>query len=188
MLFEVATAVGEQLLSTPDVDWDSALKAAVIRQRRHFDAKIPSSLSKADLDAAIGVANNLAFMLDSVSRSYGELSMSPRIPGYQWISSGNGDFSAGLALIEVKCTSKRFSASDYRQVMMYWLLSYASAVEGRGAEWTHGVLLNPRLNRLVSFRFDDIVMLLGAGRSKVDVLEYFTSLIGDHNFRMLSSI
>lgn len=189
MLFEIAIAAGEQVLKGCEIEWESCLDVAVKRQRRHFDAKIPNELTDADKEVAIRVANNLASMLDAITKLYGDqLTFSPLIPGYQWIASGSGDFAVGQNLVEVKCTQKRFSASDYRQVVMYWLLSYASSVEGRGHEWSHGILLNPRLNRVVALPFDDIIKVIAAGRSKVDILQLFSSLAGDHAFRMLSSI
>lgn len=188
MLFEIAVAAGQQLVDgSKAVDLDSALDVAMERQRRHFDAQIPEKLTDQDKDIAILVAENLAKMLDKVRvDSGGRLVSSPVIPGYQWIASGNGDFAIGSRLIEVKCTNKPFSASDYRQIMMYWLLSYASSVEGRGSEWSDALLLNPRLNKVVEIPFGDVIKVIGAGRTKVDLLELFSSMIADHSFRLLA--
>jgi hypothetical protein len=96
------------------------------------------------------------------------------IPGFQWIASGVGDFSVGSTLIEVKCTGKRFSSSDYRQILMYWILSYAAAIEGGTQEFSEGILLNPRLNFILRLPFKELTALLGAGRSKVELLEVFS--------------
>lgn len=57
--------------------------------------------------------------------------------------------------------------------MLYWLLGYAAAVENRGQEWLEGILLNPRLGRYVSFKFDEILHVIGAGRTKVEALQLF---------------
>lgn len=81
-------------------------------------------------------------------------------------------------LIEVKCTAKRFSSSDYRQVAIYWLLSYAAAIEGRGEEWRDFVLLNPRSGMKVSMRFDSFLSVISSGRTKVDILQLFQALVG----------
>lgn len=191
MLFEVAVAAGEQLLAGHAmIDWDTCLEVAVCRQRRHFDAKLPDALSATDKEAASWVAKNLVTMLSQIRAVVGSetLVRSPRIPGYQWIASGVGDFSVGTRLIEVKCTNKHFSSSDYRQIVMYWLLSYASSVENGAPEWSEGILVNPRLNYIVTLSFDDIISVIGAGRSKIDLLELFSSMVGDHIFRMLASI
>ena len=102
----------------------------------------------------------------------------PRIPGFEWISSGNGDFSIGHTLIEVKCAAKRFSSADYRQVAIYWLLSYAAAIEGRGEEWKHFVLLNPRNGEKVSMSYESFLAVISSGRTKVDILQLFQSLVG----------
>jgi hypothetical protein len=80
-------------------------------------------------------------------------------------------------LIEVKCTNKHFSSSDYRQIVIYWLLSYFSAIERDDEEWSHGVLINPRMNLSVRFSFDELIRIIAADRSKVDILELFSSMI-----------
>lgn len=183
MLFELAVAVGEQSLDAREqVDWEGALASAVARQRRYFDAKLPARLSAEDKAIAEHVGENLAIMIEDIAGD-GPIARSPVIPGYRWVSSGHGDFSCGSTIVEVKCTARPFGAADYRQVLMYWLLSYAASVEGRGAEWSNAILLNPRRAQLVSFSFDELVAAVGAGRSKVDLLELFSWLVGDHSSR-----
>jgi hypothetical protein len=183
MLFELAVAVGERLAEGDSFNWETCLNVAIVRQRRHFDAQIPAALSDADRVAALAVAENLATMLETVRADAGDapLLSSPRIPGYQWIASGVGDFSAGPSLIEVKCTRKHFSASDYRQILMYWLLGYAGSMEGDSTDWTDGILLNPRLNLVLRLPFDEIVAVTAAGRSKVELLELFSSMVSNRN-------
>src|SRR5262249_43734956 len=136
-----------------------------------------------DLDkrAALRVAKNLIVMLDYVRVEMGgeAIRRAPGIPGYQWIAAGVGDFAVGTTLIEVKCTNRRFVSGDYRQILIYWLLSYSAAVESGAPEWSHGVLMNPRLNLLVKFSFNDLVGLVGAGRSKVELLETLGVVIAD---------
>jgi hypothetical protein len=191
MLFEVAIAAGEQLLQKNDaIVWDTCLDVALTRQKRHFDAKLPESLSLADKAAAEWVARNLVVMLNTIKVGANTelLVQSPAIPGYQWIASGTGDFSIGTKLIEVKCTGRHFSSSDYRQIVMYWLLSYASSVENDTPEWTEGILMNPRLNHVVRFSFNKIIGIIGAGKSKVELLELFSSMVGDRYFHKLDSI
>lgn len=191
MLFEVAFARAEQLIAGLEhANWDSCLITAVERQRQYFDAVMPEVLTQPDEIVAEWVAKNLFSMLSYIQTKTGEHSVirSPVIPGYQWIASGYGDFSLGTRIIEVKCTNKHFSASDYRQILMYWLLSYASSIEKSTFEWTTGFLINPRLNYLLELSFSEIVPVLGAGRSSVEILELFSSLIGEHTLRMLKSI
>lgn len=62
---------------------------------------------------------------------------------------------------------------------MYWLLSYAASVEGKAEEWKSGVLLNPRLNSYVDIDFQELVNLTSGGRSKVELLELFSSVISE---------
>jgi hypothetical protein len=188
MLFEVAFVRGEQLISGITIaDWDDCLTTAIERQRRYFDARLPEKLSEADKKVADWTASNLVKMLNYI-KSFsdgGALVKSPQIPGYQWISSGVSDFSIGTNLIEVKCTNKRFSASDYRQIMMYWLLSYASLVEKGTPEWINGILINPRLNYILEVPFNNIIAVAGAGRSKIEILEIFSSMVGEDTLRMM---
>ena len=191
MLFEVAYARGEQLLrGATGADWHECLAVATRRQRRHFDADIPISLVDSDKSIAEKVGRNLASILMQLEPRYPTSKMveAPKIAGYQWIETGEGDFSVGTTLVEVKCTNKNFGAGDYRQVLMYWLLSYASAVEHGSTEWTKCVLLNPRLNKFIEFFFSDLVHITGAGRSKVEILELFSSIVGKDTLRKASEL
>jgi hypothetical protein len=188
MLFEIAIAAGEQLVDGNNaINIADAIELAIRRQKRHFDAKIPQNITAVDEAIIDRVANNLVRILKDVGGGLdAEIIRSPHIPGFQWISSGSGDFAIGSRLIEVKCTNKPFSSSDYRQIMMYWLLSYASSIEGGAPEWSDALLVNPRLNTVVEVNFDEVIQVVGAGRSKVDLLELFSSMIGDHALRMTS--
>lgn len=182
MLFEIAVAAAEQLVERKgSIDWDFCLKVAAKRQREYFDARVPEALSDADRTASLQVAQNLVVMLQEFQRECeGEdLVRAPVISGYQWISSGAGDFSIGTTLIEVKCTNKHFSSSDYRQMLMYWLLSYCAALESGNQEWSIGILANPRLNVFVKFSFDELVDIAGGGKSKVDLVELFAAVLGN---------
>lgn len=191
MLFEVSVAVGEQLITgSPSVDWDVCLAVAVARQRRHFDAQVPHGLSPSDRTAALAVAQNLATMLRQQAANTGaaeQLVRSPPVPGYQWVASSVGDFSVGSRLIEVKCTNKYFSSADYRQTIIYWLLSYAHSVETGAQEWSEVTLMNPRLNFVVTMPFNEIITVAGAGKSKVDVLARFSAMVGERNSRRNTS-
>ncbi len=80
--------------------------------------------------------------------------------------------------MEVKCAAKRFSSADYRQVAIYWLLSFAAAVEGHGEEWRNFILLNPRSGEMVKMTFDAFLSIISSGRTKVDILQLFLSLVG----------
>lgn len=182
MLFEVAVVVAERIAEGDDaVDWDMCLDIAVKRQREHFDAIIPERLTDIDKEVSFRVAKNLIIMLEYMRAELGSaiIQRAPVIPGYQWIASGAGDFAVGTILIEVKCTNRRFVSADYRQILAYWPLSYSAAIESGKQEWSDGVLTNPRLNLMVRFAFNDIVRLVGGGRSKVDLLEILSVVIGE---------
>jgi hypothetical protein len=179
MLFELGFAAGEMLISVGFVEWSRCVERAVQRQRRHFDARIPASIPKHDREVALRVGENLAAMLRFLrgNNDHAEITLAPSIPGFQWIASGHGDFAIDRTLIEVKCAASNFSAPDYRQLAMYWLLSYASAIENNDHEWSEGVLLNPRTGRYLAFRFDEFLRVVSAGRTKVDILGLFASMV-----------
>lgn len=185
MLFELGFAVGESLITCNSVDWAEVLDLAVTRQRSHYDAKIPQALDDSDRAVAEIIGSNLDRVLHELAEDQ-SIECTPKIPGFQWISSGVGDFSYGRTLVEVKCTGRRFGASDYRQILMYWLLSYAAAIEGRGFEWIDGVLINPRRNEVVLLKFDQLISTVAAGRTKVELLELFSWLVGDYGGRSVA--
>ncbi|MDR5875890.1 hypothetical protein [Vreelandella gomseomensis] len=183
MLFEVAYVRTEQILmGNSDENWDLYLKAALNRQERYFDAELPESFTEHDLGVARAASNNLVFALDKFKEWSGfSVELSPTIPGYQWIAEGQGDFSLGATLIEVKCTSKNFGSADYRQLLIYWLLSFAAAIEGKSKEWKSFVLLNPRSNKYIELEFDELISFSAAGRSKIEILELFNSIVSDQS-------
>jgi hypothetical protein len=182
MLFELGYAVAESLLRTNEICWENCFETALRRQRAFYDAKLPTSLSRTDKTIAEIIGKNLALAVKQQAEALNEqLIFGPLIPGLEWISTGRGDFAAGRVLIEVKCANKRFSASDYRQVAIYWLLSYAASVEGRGEEWQQFILLNPRLGFKVTYNFDSFLSVISSGRTKVDILQLFMSLVGSRH-------
>lgn len=179
MLFELGYTIGERLITGAEIDWAECFDVTLKRQRDFFDAKLPDQLDAGDQMLAEIVGRNLSTELKAMSlKGDTAIVLRPSIPGFEWISSGYGDFALGYTLIEVKCTAKRFSSADYRQVAIYWLLSYAAAIEGRGEEWLHFVLLNPRSGEKVSMRFDSFLSVISSGRTKVDILQLFQSLVG----------
>ncbi len=186
MLFEVAYARAEQILGDAPEDWDKCINIALNRQSRYFDADLPEKLSSLDLSIAKKTAVNLVKSIKFLHNQHNNTKIvhSPLIPGYQWVAQGNGDFSIDRTLIEVKCSSKNFSSSDYRQLLIYWLLSYSSSIEGKGEEWSSGILLNPRLNKFIEIDFDELIKMTGAGRTKIEILELFSSIIGDYAYKV----
>lgn len=190
MLFELSFALAEQLFTTDnDLDWNLALDVAVERQRKHFDAKIPKQITNDDKKAAEAVARNLHQIIielipDTDTRTNLFVS-APKIPGFQWIASGNGDFAFGDTLIEVKCTDRNFISADYRQILIYWLLSFASKVNKDGNEWDRCILINPRRNVMLDIQFDEMIQTCSAGRSKIEILELFSSIVGDYALKSI---
>lgn len=182
MLFEIASAVAESSLVGGCLpSWDVLLLSAVAKQRLHYDAEIPLILAEGDKVVAKVTGENLvrglASLAGSKSLPLSDVVIAPKIPGYGWISSGVGDFAVGDCLVEVKCSAKNFSSADYRQVLMYWLMSYLYAIETNSTEWKSCVLINPRVNKMVEVDFDELVRLVSPGGSKLQLVEKFRALI-----------
>lgn len=180
MLFEISTARAESELRGGSVaSWDECLKIASSRQRRHFDARIPEKLEPSDILVADHAARNLVAMLDSVreQKSSTTLEHAPLIPGLGWVASGNGDFAFGSTLIEVKHTRRNFGAGDFRQVLMYWLLQYARAVENDGQVWSDVLLLNPRRNAGLLVNYDHLLRSASASSNRVELVELLRSAV-----------
>lgn len=179
MLFELGCSVGEQIIENYELDWESCFRLAVRRQSAFYDSKIPDVLSESDKAIAEIVGKNIANTLFELSTLANQpILLRPKIPGLEWITSGEGDFSIGRTLIEIKCTNRRFSAPDYRQVAIYWLLSYAASLEGIVFEWKNVILLNPRLGNMVHLDFDGFINAISSGRTKIEILQRFISLVG----------
>lgn len=185
MLFEVSVAMAEQMLAGEAADWSAALQVAISRQEKYYDAQIANEIHEIDRSIAIRASQNLVSMIRSEQSqiSASAIVCEPIIPGFQWISSGVGDFAVGQNLIEVKCTEGNFTSSDYRQVMMYWLLSYAGALENRSNEWSCVTLMNPRTCRVLKKSFNELIFVLGGGRSKVEILRLFACMVGERKGR-----
>jgi hypothetical protein len=181
MLFELGIAVGESLLAgEPHVDWGECLLKASARQQRYYDAEVPDHIESVDKEIASHVGNNLFATLSAISVAEGSaISIQPRIAGYRWIASGTGDFATNESIIEVKCSSKRFSTADYRQILIYWLLGYIESLEKDHPYWKTGILLNPRLNFSVKLNFFEFIPLVALGRSSMEIVESFAAIFQD---------
>lgn len=179
MLFEICFVAGERLLAGNEINLDVCLEVAVARQRRFFDARLPKEIGPVDREIVEIVGSNMALMISTFAKERGcPATPAPHISGFQWVSSGLGDFAISDTLLEVKCSNKNFSSSDYRQIVMYWLLSFAASLERGAREWTEGILMNPRSGEFVRFDFDRLLGLISSGRSKVEILQIFASVVG----------
>lgn len=179
MLFELAVARAELILSGYiEPDWGDCIALALERQSRHYDARKPNRIEKSDKVAADHAARNLVSMLERASQAQGSpIIQRPIIPGMGWIASGNGDFAIGKVLVEVKHTDRNFIAGDFRQVLMYWLLSYASVIENDDEVWTECLLLNPRRNACLAVNFDKLLQSASSNSNRVELCEMLRSIV-----------
>jgi hypothetical protein len=180
MLFEIAVAYAEQIIGgDEDPNLSRSVSLATYRQQRHFDAHPPQPLSEVDLSIILSVSSNLVNMLnDFAAQQFTDvIVVRPKIPGFGWIGTGLGDFAIEDVLIEVKNTDRNFIANDYRQILMYWILSYAKGLEAGSSVWGKYLLLNSRLNRAVFGSFDSLIEAASGGLSRVEVYEYLRTII-----------
>lgn len=181
MLFELSMAHAEsELLGGMIASWNECLAIASKRQRRHFDARIPEKLEPSDILVADHAARNLVAMLKSVQTQCPSaiLEHAPLVPGLGWVASGNGDFAIGSTLIEVKHTERNFGASDFRQVLMYWLLRYARTVETNSTIWSDVLLLNPRRNAAVRVNYNYLLRSASGLLNRIELIELLRSAVG----------
>lgn len=181
MLFELATARSEGILAGQlEPKWQDCIKIATERQSRYYDAKVPGEVADIDFEVAEHAAQNLVAMLFSVRGQHydSKLEVRPLIPGMGWIASGTGDFALGRTLIEVKHTERNFGSGDFRQVLMYWILQYAWAIEHDTDVWSQCLLLNPRRNSAISVNFDTLLQAASVNSSRVEVCELLRSIVG----------
>lgn len=177
MLFEIAGVRAEFLLDRRELVEEDYLAIALKRQSRFFDVQLPKSLTDLDKRLIENIAANLASGLVKLANGKA-LTIAPRIAGLEWISSSHGDFCFENCLIEVKCTSKNFSASDYRQVLLYWLLNFSYAlVNPDVATWKYGVVFNPRKNRYVRLEFEELHRLVSGGRNIIETVELLQNTV-----------
>ena len=180
MLFEIAVAHAElAILSGTQPSLSESVRVAAERQRQHFDAKPPHPLSWVDEAIVTKVSTNLTQMLSDfvAQRRSSGVTVRPLVPGFGWIGSGSGDFAIDDILVEVKNTDRNFTSNDYRQILMYWCLSYSKGIETGASVWSKYLLINPRLNRSVFGAFDDLIEAGSGGLSRVEVHEYLRTIV-----------
>ena len=119
-------------------------------------------------------------MLNSVQeqRTSVNLEHAPLIPGLGWVTPGAGDFAIGSMLIEVKHTERNFGASDFRQVLMYWLLRYAWIIENDRDVWSEVLLLNPRRNTALLINYNHLLRSASALLNPVELVELLRFAVG----------
>lgn len=182
MLFEIAFSYAESKLQDYSFPgWGELLTRATQKQKFYYDAQIPQSIEEVDKSIIEIVSDNLIKALlhyaHKNNANIGDIVINPKIPGFNWIASGAGDFSLGTSLIEIKCSGKNFSSADYRQVLMYWILSYLNSVDRDGEEWKVCVMINPRLNKFLDITFNELIELTSPLGSKVELIESFRAAI-----------
>lgn len=177
MLYEIASVRAEFLLDGKELVEEDYLAVALKRQSRFFDAQLPSKLTEQDKRLIESVASNLVSGLIELANGKA-ITIAPHIAGLEWVSSSQGDFCFEDCLIEVKCTSKNFSASDYRQVLIYWLLNFIYSLNNPHAtSWKFGIMFNPRKNKYVHVDFEELHRLVAGGRNVIETVELLQNTV-----------
>lgn len=78
----------------------------------------------------------------------------------------------------MKHTDRNFVSGDFRQVLMYWVLKYASSIEGELHVWSDCLLLNPRRNSALLVNFDKLLRSVSASSGRAEVYELLRSIVG----------
>lgn len=186
LLFEVACVRADRLVerSEPADDKGSCLADAWRQQSRFYDAKRVDTISAQDWSTACLVGDSLYQSLLVAQGNIGRsIVVRPSVPGCQWIGNSWGDYAVGDCLIEVKCVSGNFSGADYRQVLVYWMLSLVAEIEGRGTAWRGAVLINPRRGLMVDLDLPDLLAIVGRGATHVEMMQRFLSVVGERSPR-----
>jgi len=158
----------------------SCLAEAWRRQSRFYDVKRVDSISDHDWSVAKSVADSLHDALLETSRASGQpVVVRPPVPGCQWIGNSCGDYAIGDCIVEVKCISGNFSGADYRQVLIYWMLSLLADVEGCGKVWKNAILINPRRKLLVDLDLSRFLTIVGRGATHIEMMQRFLSVVGE---------
>lgn len=179
VLFEFSNVLAEKMILNSPIDFDTCYQQAILKQNLYYDTPPILPLKKIDKDIAYDVAKNLDEMLKKISIDKNKnIVISPIIYGYEWVANSIGDFSIGNSLIEVKCSNKNFSASDYRQILIYFLLNYIKSLNSSiEVVYTELILINPRLNKTVICSANDLLSEVTAGRSNVETVQLFSTMI-----------
>lgn len=186
LLFEVACVRADRLVEGNEAadDAGSCLAEAWLQQSRFYDARRVETIGDQDWSTACLVGDSLyRSLLIAEGTMGGPLVVRPSVPGCQWIGNSWGDYAVGDCLVEVKCVSGNFGGADYRQVLIYWMLSLVAEIEGHGSAWKEAVLINPRRGLMVDLHLPDLLAIVGRGATHVEMMQRFLSVVGERSPR-----
>jgi hypothetical protein len=106
-----------------------------------------------------------------------DIEFSPSIQGSGFIDSCNADISVGKTLLEVKTVERNIASKDFRQLLVYLALQYATG----DRRWSCAGFLNPRRGLVYEFSVDKIVPIISGGRLVSDVFQEMVQFFGTRN-------
>lgn len=177
MMYEIAYARAEMLVQNEPLNREAYLQKAFAMQSKYFDAVIPAEISPSEEILINKASENLSIGLNEILGDVA-VEVAPRVPGLEWISSSKADFSFSDTLVEVKFIAKNFTSSDYRQLLLYWLLNFAYSLEHKECKnWSRGVLFNPRQAIYVEVDLLSFHNLVSGGRNIIETVELLKSVV-----------
>lgn len=178
-IYEMGYAKANQIISGEPENWQVCHQKAYEKQSRFYDFNSPHHPTEEDKKIIEKLARNLVQILISLKQTPNEnIILNPEIAGFSWIANSRGDYAISSSLIEAKCSKSDFSMADFRQVLIYWLLSYLDSLKSQNNnEWENLILVNPRLNKILKINVETILPVISDDKSKPEIVHKFRELI-----------
>jgi hypothetical protein len=145
--------------SAPPVDLETHARELISRLPR----------GRASADQLMSFEWSYAYQICATIQAYaddsGPVVYSPRAPGCGVVGASFADIIRGSELIEVNAVKRPFRTADFRQVLTYAAMLYAS-----DCVVTHISLLNPRLCEVVAVSLDNVATGV-CGQSRVELMQ-----------------
>ena len=144
-----------------------AVISETIEYFNRFEDRPNAESGPSNLEASESTRLAEEFVEFLVTQSWTEsLAFRPAFPGCGFLGGCEGDLLFQDTLIEIKTVERQFRVVDFRQVLTYLTLNWAS----RGPEIRQVAIVNPRRGRWSRVAVPDLCMEL-SGRSDTDLFE-----------------
>jgi hypothetical protein len=152
---------------------NALLHISTLRQFSRHPPKPPDSKG---MEEAHNLAERLNIFFETLSPK--RVLGSPAFSGCGLVERCFGDVICDSVLFEIKAGDRGFRSSDFRQLLCYWALNYAS----KNYEITEVCLLNPRLGLYVRTELEQLSRQL-SGRTSMEVLADIVEYISEPSNR-----
>lgn len=157
---------------------DLCIKNAIshISTLRQFSRNPPKPPNSNGLEEAYKLAERLSIFFDSLSPTH--IYGSPAFSGCGLVERCFGDVICDSTLFEIKAGDRGFRSADFRQLLCYCALNYAS----KTYEISEVCLLNPRSGLYVRTELERLCRRL-SGRTSMEVLADIVEYISESSNR-----